>query len=244
MIIDILRGGKSEKLLSAGLDSLSTYGIMADTEARHIRAVMDYLIKEDYLALEGEEYPVVKTGSRWQEIIVEKKPLSMMLAKESPEQRGRRSDPSRRESPEPADVFGRSAPGGLGRPGRPDAAGPLRGRPGQPDAEAPAPRRPASGAPGQSALPVYKKPEQKGGLVLSEADEELMTKLKDLRKILAREAAVPAYIIFSDASLRDMCLKKPATLSAFEDVNGVGRIKLGKYGEAFTALIREHVRGN
>jgi ATP-dependent DNA helicase RecQ len=78
---------------------------------------------------------------------------------------------------------------------------------------------------------------------LSRGDEALMTKLKELRKNLAREASVPAYIVFSDASLKDMCLKKPHSLSGFETINGVGKVKLEKYGEAFTALIRDHVSG-
>jgi ATP-dependent DNA helicase RecQ len=206
MIIDILRGGKNEKIGAAGLDSLSTYGIMAGVEARRIRAVMDYLIQKDYLVLEGDEYPVVKEGRRWQEIIIDKQPLSMMLAKESP---GRRNELS-------------SAPQGA----PPGAAGKPEPRAGKPEPE----QSEKTGHAEKPAPPL-----------LSESDEALMTKLKELRKTLAREAAVPAYIIFSDASLRDMCLKKPPALSAFENINGVGKVKLLRYGEAFTALIRDHL---
>ncbi len=72
-------------------------------------------------------------------------------------------------------------------------------------------------------------------------DEVLLEKLKKLRKELAAQESVPAYIVFSDNSLRDMCRKKPATLPSFSGVNGVGQIKLEKYGEAFTDLIREYL---
>jgi ATP-dependent DNA helicase RecQ len=71
-------------------------------------------------------------------------------------------------------------------------------------------------------------------------DENLFTKLKALRNRLAQEARMPAYIIFSDASLQDMCRKKPRTLDQFQTVSGVGIVKMGKYGELFTKVIREH----
>ncbi|MDR1839314.1 MAG: DNA helicase RecQ [Treponema sp.] len=73
-----------------------------------------------------------------------------------------------------------------------------------------------------------------------EIDDVLLDKLRKLRKEIAAREAVPAYIVFSDSSLRDMCRKKPISLVQFSGVNGVGQIKLEKYGEAFTALIREH----
>jgi ATP-dependent DNA helicase RecQ len=68
-------------------------------------------------------------------------------------------------------------------------------------------------------------------------DKVLFEKLKELRRKFATEESVPAYIVFSDASLRDMCRKKPASLIQFSAVNGVGAVKLEKYGEAFVAVI-------
>ena len=74
----------------------------------------------------------------------------------------------------------------------------------------------------------------------ADIDEALLDKLKKLRRELAVKEAVPAYIIFSDTSLRDMCRKKPVSFVQFSGINGVGKIKLEKYGEMFTMLIREH----
>jgi len=71
-------------------------------------------------------------------------------------------------------------------------------------------------------------------------DDGLLDKLKKLRKEIAARESVPAYIVFSDASLRDMCRKKPVSLVQFSGVNGVGSVKLEKYGEVFTRLIMEH----
>jgi ATP-dependent DNA helicase RecQ len=69
-------------------------------------------------------------------------------------------------------------------------------------------------------------------------DENLLDKLKQLRREIAARESVPAYIIFSDSSLRDMCRKKPVSLVQFQSVNGVGQVKLEKYGEAFIQLIK------
>ncbi|HCC53019.1 MAG TPA: ATP-dependent DNA helicase RecQ, partial [Porphyromonadaceae bacterium] len=68
--------------------------------------------------------------------------------------------------------------------------------------------------------------------------EMLMNALRQLRKELAQQEKMPAYIIFSDASLQDIVYKKPLTLEAFADVKGVGEMKLEKYGKTFIPLIR------
>jgi len=72
-------------------------------------------------------------------------------------------------------------------------------------------------------------------------DEVLLGRLKGLRKEIAARESVPAYIVFSDATLRDMCRKKPVSLPQFSSVTGVGAVKLEKYGEIFTALIRDYL---
>ena len=72
---------------------------------------------------------------------------------------------------------------------------------------------------------------------IDEADPELFERLRALRKLLADEAGVPPYIVFSDATLRDMSAKRPATEDEFLDVSGVGATKLARYGEAFLAEI-------
>lgn len=69
-------------------------------------------------------------------------------------------------------------------------------------------------------------------------EETLMDSLRQLRKQLAEREKMPAYLIFSDAALRDMVEKKPLTLEAFHQIKGVGDVKLERYGNVFVALIR------
>jgi len=71
-------------------------------------------------------------------------------------------------------------------------------------------------------------------------DERCFAELKILRKKLADEKGVPAFIIFGDASLHDMSYKKPQDTTEFQDITGVGEKKLVEYGEVFLAAIREY----
>jgi ATP-dependent DNA helicase RecQ len=83
-------------------------------------------------------------------------------------------------------------------------------------------------------------PEPESPPAREQPEEGLFLRLKELRGNLARKANMPAYIIFPDASLRDMCRKKPRTREAFLRVAGVGAVKLEKYGDFFLAAIREY----
>lgn len=70
--------------------------------------------------------------------------------------------------------------------------------------------------------------------------DPLFEALRELRRSLAAEAGVPPYVIFHDATLREMALARPASLAALGEVGGVGARKLGAYGEAFLATIRQY----
>ncbi|MBQ1915715.1 MAG: DNA helicase RecQ [Selenomonadaceae bacterium] len=61
----------------------------------------------------------------------------------------------------------------------------------------------------------------------------LFTALRELRKTLAHRDNVPPYVIFSDATLQDMCRLQPKTLEEMLEVKGVGEVKLEKYGKEF-----------
>ncbi|MDR3312589.1 MAG: HRDC domain-containing protein, partial [Spirochaetaceae bacterium] len=83
-IVDILHGSKGAKIRDAGLDTLSTYGIMADTGTKRIRAILDFLVEQGYLALESGEFPVVCLCERSEAVISRERPahIEMMIPKE------------------------------------------------------------------------------------------------------------------------------------------------------------------
>ena len=71
------------------------------------------------------------------------------------------------------------------------------------------------------------------------SDEALFQDLRVLRKRLADEQGVPPYVVFADLALREMAVRRPRTLEAFEDIPGVGQRKLSLFGEVFIRAIRE-----
>jgi ATP-dependent DNA helicase RecQ len=74
-------------------------------------------------------------------------------------------------------------------------------------------------------------------------DRLLFDELRALRRRVAEERGVPPYLIFSDASLRDMARLRPLTLEQFREVKGVGDWKLETFGERFLAVVRRAVAG-
>jgi ATP-dependent DNA helicase RecQ len=180
MVAEVLRGGKSEKLRGAGLDTLSTYGIMAGTDAHRLRLIIDELLRQQYLKAEGE-YPVLLLAEKSRSVLRGETQVTMAL-------------------PKPAAGLGAAA-----------------GRGGE-----------------QELLP-------KSGEA-PRVDEALLARLKEVRTMLAKEASVPAYVVFSDATLRDMCVRRPATAAQFLEVSGVGQTKLKRYGEIFMEAIRSFAR--
>ncbi|WP_086933746.1 DNA helicase RecQ [Agarilytica rhodophyticola] len=79
--------------------------------------------------------------------------------------------------------------------------------------------------------------------IRDDIDQENMALWNDLRacrKQLALENGVPPYIIFSDATLKEMIVYRPLNSSQLIEVNGVGDKKLEQFGEAFLDVIRNH----
>ena len=80
-----------------------------------------------------------------------------------------------------------------------------------------------------------------GVVKVSGDDAELLDILKELRLELAKKAEIPAFMVFSNATLADMAKKKPKTMGQFKRVSGVGEIKAAWYGEPFLKCIREYL---
>ena len=75
---------------------------------------------------------------------------------------------------------------------------------------------------------------------LADAPQDLLSALKSVRNQIALEENVPAYIVFSNATLADMAQKQPRTRAEFLEVSGVGEVKAERYAESFLAAIADY----
>ena len=166
-IVDILLGTETEKVLSRGHDTLSTFGIGKEHTKAEWLALVSELLRLGYVEQEPEHRTLLLTDEGMRAL---KEGRTLEFAK-------------------------------------PRAVASKKGRKG------------------------------KSSATLDSGDDSLFEVLRRLRKSLADEAGVPPYVVFSDATLREMARVKPRTQSAFREISGVGDVKLERYGETFVAEI-------
>ncbi len=169
MVVDTLRGCKTEKILRLRLNEQPAYGMLSDVKEQRIREMINFLVINGYLSITNDEYPVVRLGANADEVLYEDRQLEMKLIKEL--------------------EFG------------------------------------------------SKKPASKGTAGSATAHPKLFDRLSELRTKLAQRQGVPSYVVFSNATLTDMCARLPQTDSELLQVSGVGQTKLQKYGKEFIDVI-------
>jgi len=176
-IIDILRGARTEKLLSRGHDTLSVYGIGKHRSVDEWRALARTLLHQRLVDQSHDGYSVLRLNeSSWQ-VLKSDRTVSVAAS----------SRPGRNRPPSPRDMASTAA----------------------------------------------------GAVTLSAAENDaLFERLRVLRKQLADTQGLPPYVIFHDATLREMVAKRPQSLDQFAAIRGVGEGKLARYGEQFIAALR------
>ena len=87
-----------------------------------------------------------------------------------------------------------------------------------------------------------KHKEQPSILSVEGNDKALMEAFKNLRKAIAKEEKVPAYIILSDKSLLSLVERKPSTVEEFGECFGIGEAKRDRYGEKFVRLVNLYLK--
>jgi ATP-dependent DNA helicase RecQ len=75
---------------------------------------------------------------------------------------------------------------------------------------------------------------------LPEAAAGVFERLRAWRGAAAKEQGVPAYVIFHDATLREIAARSPSTLAELSTVSGVGEHKLAKYGQQVLDTLTDH----
>lgn len=156
----------------ATASSTEAFGTLAGLSDSALRAILDAMVRDGYLAVDEGEYPVLATTEK------------------------------------SAEVF--------------------------------------SGAPIVLKLKVAARRAARGGKAAAEqsANPRLLERLKTLRLSLARSAGVPAYAVFTDATLREIATHLPRSNAEFAGIKGVGTVKCSRYGEEFTAAVREYLAQN
>jgi ATP-dependent DNA helicase RecQ len=180
-VADVLAGAATGRIGQLGHDRLGAYAALRGEKKAQVRAWIDQLAAQGYLARSDDEYPTLLISER-----------------------GRQA------------LRGEIVPAPLTTAGK-----------------APAPAEPAP-APGP--------PQSAPSRVAAPPDAALFEALRALRRTIAEERGVPPYLIFSDASLRDMARLRPVTLEQFRDVKGVGDWKLQTFGDRFVTALREALR--
>ena len=170
-IIDILRGARSDRVLSRGHDTLSVYGIGKGRSVEEWRSVARALLHQGLIEETQDGYPVLSLNAQSGQVLREE--LAVRIA-------------------------------------------------------APAKRSRTRSATAEAAAPA--------------GSSALFERLRALRKRLADEHGLPPYVVFHDATLREMAERRPRSLSQFADLPGVGEAKLARYGERFIAAIVEHAQ--
>ena len=88
--------------------------------------------------------------------------------------------------------------------------------------------------------PKQGKGRRRGDSAPNPVGDPLFDALRELRRELAIEAQVPPYVVFHDATLREMAATRPGSLNELGRIAGVGARKLDAYGDRFLAVIRQH----
>ena len=99
---------------------------------------------------------------------------------------------------------------------------------------------PASGAAGALRRPA---PGRTGKFAAPEVDPELREYLREWRRIAAQEQNVPAYVVMHDASLEELCSKRPRSIAQLLRVSGFGERKAALYGQQILAVLDRFGKG-
>jgi ATP-dependent DNA helicase RecQ len=167
----VLTGSREQRIVAAGHDQLSTWGILSDFRRQDVRQWIEQLVNQEFLLKDGEYHVLCVTEAGRQLLAGEVTPKLLQPAKEQ------------------------------GRTLRAAAIDSWEG-----------------------------------------VDHGLFDALRQLRRDEATRRAVPAYIVFSDATLRDMARRRPSTIERFLDVHGVGQQKSADFGEPFVACVVAYCR--
>ncbi|WP_437878255.1 RecQ family ATP-dependent DNA helicase [Sorangium sp. So ce513] len=236
-IASMLVGESNERVRRMGLDRLSTFGVLEKKSHDEAMSILRVLLANGWIDLTTGEFPVpLVTPAGWRVMrgeVTARVRLPLPTARRRPLRRGA-PGPSPAARP-PAATAAASAPART-----PPAA------PASPAARAgTAPASPAAAAhagaapPEAAAARAHPRADAEPGVELDEQDAPLFEALRAHRAALAKEKALPAYIIAHDRTLREIARIRPASLDDLALARGMGQAKISSYGEGILRVVRE-----
>jgi ATP-dependent DNA helicase RecQ len=171
LLIDILRGSRSQQVIQGGYDQVKTYGAGRDLRFEDWRSYLHQLINIGVIEIAYDQHYALRRGILADQVLFGGKTISLV---------------------------------------RPDDA----------------------------PKPVVEKTRVK----TETQRDDLFERLRVLRKQVADEQNVPAYVVFTDTTLEDMARQRPTTPDALRNVSGVGERKLQLFGKQFLDVILDYVR--
>jgi ATP-dependent DNA helicase RecQ len=169
----VLAGSREQRILSAGHEQLSTWGILSEYRRQDVRQWIEQLVNQDFLGKDGEFHVLRATDKGRQLLAGDVRPILTRPTKEL-----------RLQTP-------------------------------------------------ASVIDSWEG-----------VDHQLFDLLRQLRREEATRLGVPAYIVFSDATLRDMARRRPSSVELLLDVRGVGQQKSADFGPQFVECIVAYCRAN
>jgi len=174
LIVRVLNGSAEKRLLSLGLDKLTTYGIMKGTNRAQIQDYVERLETAGYLKT-NKMHGSLELTEKAKNVLFDGEKVFISVKKSSTAEK----------------------------------------------------------------IPKTKTMQVLTAATVDSADSELFETLRALRYKLAQEEGVPAYIVFSNATLADMAKKAPKNMAEFLEVAGVGQVKAERYGQVFLDAINQ-----
>lgn len=266
MIIDVLRGSSNKKLLSFGFNQLSTYGIMKEYSKDNLKNFINTLISHGYIDLVEGEYPVIRLNDRSisvlksQEVVMFKeveKAEKIFVSNELYEElRNLRREISARENVPPYMVFGDSTLKELSEryPTTKEQFLDINGV-----------GEVKFNKYGENFIEVidtYVKNneiqvawedknisskvsvESEENIFMVESDNELLSKLIELRKTFAKKDRILESMVLTKNSLKEISGRYPVNEEQLKDISGVGPKKIESYGTEILKLVQNHIDEN
>lgn len=219
VIAGTLRGDNRAKLREYHVSDYASYGSLKELTEPVIKEIMEQMMAEQMLVRTKDKYALVKITEKGQALLKGERRVILKKAKE--------------DIYEEMDTAGSQGISDSGTVLQMEADG----------ADASTRKKVLTAASLNRTFKTTASAKQRKSDVLNSRGLELFERLRELRTAIAREENIPPYLVFSDKTLVDMCIKIPFTKEEMLGVSGVGENKCNKYGQQFAKEIADFANG-